>query len=220
MCYNRYMIGGLKMNNSIISLRQFINDNDKFENVHIQTFCRLMKKVSEALDKETRNIVSINLDDIKINTQTGDIVFPDNLFVENIDTTKTITGFNTGISLMADRKSTKENKRVSLALVILGWYANQDGSAVISDIEVLENFDYYMSKVPSWLQDYFIGVFRRMDYETSFADYYKVNFTDKVKNDITNTFKEYNLSDEQMKNIIKIVMRHAENMTVRGEING
>ena len=208
------------MDNGIISLRQFISNNDKFENAHVQTFCRLMKKVSDAIDNETRNIVSINLDDIKINTTNGEIVFPDNLFVENIDTTKTITGFNTGISLVADRKSTKENKRVSLALVILGWYANPDGSAVISDIEVLENFDHYMSKVPSWLQDYFIGVFRRMDYETSFSDYYKANFTDKVKSDITTAFKEYNLSDEQMKNIIKIVMRHAENMTVRGELNG
>ena len=208
------------MDNNIISLRQFINNNDKFENVHIQTFCRLMKKVSEAIDKENRNIVSINLDDIKINTLNGDIVFPENLFVENIDTTKTITGFNTGVSLMADRKSTKEHKRVSLALVILGWYANPDGSAVISDIEVLENFDHYMSKVPNWLQDYFIGVFRRMDYETSFSDYYKANFTDKIKNEITNTFKEYNLSDEQMKKIIKLVVRRAENMALRGELNG
>lgn len=208
------------MNNNIISLRQFINNNDKFENVHIQTFCRLMKKVSEAIDKETRNIVSINLDDIKINTLNGDIVFPDNLFVENIDTTKTITGFNTGVSLMADRKSTKEHKRVSLALVILGWYANQDGSAVISDMEVLENFDYYMSKVPNWLQDYFIGVFRRMDYETSFSDYYKTNFTDKIKGEITNAFKEYNLSDEQMKRIIKLIVRRAENMALGGELNG
>lgn len=208
------------MNNNIISLRQFINDNEKFENVHIQTFCRLMKKVSDAIDNETRNIVSINLDDIKINTATGDIVFPENLFVENIDTNKTITGFNTGVSLMADRKSTKEHKRVSLALVILGWYANPDGSAVISDMQVLENFDFYMSKVPNWLQDYFIGVFRRMDYETSFSDYYKNNFTDKVKKDIKESFKEYNLSDDQMNNITKLVMRHAENMLSRSELNG
>ena len=208
------------MNNSIISLRQFINDNDKFENAHVQTFCRLMKKVSEAIDKETRNIISINLDDIKINTTNGEIVFPDNLFVENIDTTKTITGFNTGVSLMADRKSTKEHKRVSLALVILGWYANPDGSAVISDMQVLENFDFYMSKVPAWLQDYFVGVFRRMDYDTSFSDYYKSNFTDKIKNEINTAFSEYNLSDEQMKNITKLVVRHAENMALRGDLNG
>lgn len=208
------------MEGSIISLRDFINNNDKFENVHIQTFCRLMKKVSEAIDNEPKNIISINLDDIKINTSTGEIVFPPNLFIENIDTTKTITNFNTGISLMADRKSTKENKRVSLALVILGWYANPDGNAVMSDMEVLENFDYYMSKVPNWLQDYFIGVFRRMDYETSFSDYYKTNFTDKVKNEITRAFQEYNLSDEQMKKIIKLVVRRAENMALRGELNG
>ena len=87
-------------------------------------------------------------------------------------------------------------------------------------MEVLENFDYYMSKVPSWLQDYFIGVFRRMDYETSFSDYYKKNFTDKIKSEITKAFEEYNLSDEQMKNIIKLVMRHSENTSLRGELNG
>lgn len=208
------------MNNNIVSLRQFIKNIDQFENVHIQTFCRLMKKVSEAIDNEKRNIVSINLDDIKINTLTGDIVFPDNLFAENLDQTKTITGFNTGVSLVADRKSTKEHKRVSLALVILGWYANPDGSAVISDLQVLENFDYYMSKVPSWLQNYFIGVFRKMDYDTSFADYYKANFTNKVKKDIESVFKEYDLSDEQMKSIIKLVMKHTENMALRGDING
>ena len=208
------------MNNTIISLRQFINNYDEFENVHIQTFCRLMKKVSDAIDKEERNIIRINLDEIKINTLTGEIVFPDNLFNENTDMTKTVAGINTGVSLMADRKSSKEHKRVSLALVILGWYANEDQSAVISDMTVLENFDYYMSKVPSWLQDYFIGVFRRMDYETSFSDYYKANFDNKIKTDIKNSFKEYNLSDEQMKRIIKLIMVHSENKVLGGELNG
>ena len=49
-----------------------------------------------------------------------------------------MAGFDTGISLMADRKSTKENKRVSFALMILGWYANDTKDAVVSDMEVLE----------------------------------------------------------------------------------
>ena len=61
-----FMIGGLYMNDTVISLRQFIDRRDEFENVKIHTFCRLMKKVSEAIDKEERNIVRINLDEIKI----------------------------------------------------------------------------------------------------------------------------------------------------------
>ena len=202
------------MNDTIISLRQFIDRRDEFENVKIHTFCRLMKKVSDAIDKENRNIIRINLDEIKINTNTGDIVLPDSLFSN--DTDKTIAGFNTGISLMADRKSSKEHKRVSLALMILGWYANEDGSAVISDLDVLENFDEYMNKVPSWLQDFFVGVFRRIDYEKSFSDYYKTNFTDNIKNQIKDAFNVYDLSDEQMKRITKLIMRRAEDMALGG----
>ena len=202
------------MTDNIISLRQYIDRRDEFSNVKIHTFCRLMKKVSEAIDKEERNIVRINLDEIKINTSNGEIVLPDSLFA-NVDD-KTIAGFNTGISVMAGRKSSKEHKRVSLALMILGWYANEDGSSVISDLDVLENFDEYMSKVPEWLQDFFVGVFRRMDYETSFADYYKTNFTDNIKNQINEAFKLYDLNDEQMKRITKLIMRKAENMANGG----
>ena len=205
------------MADSIISLRQYIDRRGEFSNVKIHTFCRLMKKVSEAIDKEERSIVRINLDEIKINTETGEIVLPDSLFASNDD--KTIAGFNTGISVMADRKSSKEHKRVSLALMILGWYALEDGSAVINDLDVLEHFDEYMSKVPEWLQGFFVGVFRRMDYETSFADYYKTNFTDNIKNQINEAFKIYDLSDEQMKNITKVIVRRAENMSIGGDNN-
>lgn len=203
------------MADSIISLRQYIDRRGEFSNVKIHTFCRLMKKVSEAIDKEERSIVRINLDEIKINTETGEIVLPDSLFASNDD--KTIAGFNTGISVMADRKSSKEHKRVSLALMILGWYALEDGSAVINDLDVLENFDEYMSKVPEWLQDFFVGVFRRMDYETSFADYYKNNFDSNIKNQINEAFKIYDLSDEQMKSITKVIVRRAENMALGGD---
>lgn len=203
------------MTDNIISLRQYIDRRDEFSNAKIHTFCRLMKKVSEAIDKDERNIVRINLDEIKINTQTGDIVLPDSLFASVDD--KTIAGFNTGISVMAGRKSTKEHKRVSLALMILGWYANEDGSSVINDLDVLENFDEYMSKVPEWLQDFFVGVFRRMDYDTSFADYYKTNFTDNIKNQINEAFKLYDLSDEQMKRITKVIVRKSENMAMGGD---
>ena len=103
--------------NNIISLRQFIDSWDEFDNVKAHTFCRLMKKVSEAIDRDNRNIIRINLDEIKINVITGDIVFSDSMI--NMD--RTVAGINTGISLMADRKSSKEHKRVALALMILGW---------------------------------------------------------------------------------------------------
>lgn len=207
------------MNDNIISLRQFIDRRDEFENVKIQTFCRLMKKVSEAIDKEKRNIIRVNLDEIKINTANGEIVLPDSLFSNNDKFDKTIAGFNTGISLIADRKSSKEHKRVSIALMILGWYCNPDRSAVISDINVLENFDFYMSKVPNWLQDFFVGIFRRMDYDTSFSDYYKKNFTEKVKNDIKEAFNEYDLPEEQMNSIMRVILKRADNMAIRGDSN-
>ncbi len=214
------MIGGLYMNNSIISLREFIDRRDEFENVKIHTFCRLMKKVSDAIDNDERNIIRINLDEIKIDTSNGEIVLPDSLFSSPDDLDKTIAGINTGISLMADRKSSKEHKRVSLALMILGWYVNEDGSAVVSDINVLENFDYYMSKVPEWLRDFFIGIFRRMDYETSFSDYYKTNFNKKIIDSVKEAFSIYDLSDEQLKNITKVIMMKSENKVLGGDISG
>ncbi len=203
------------MTDNIISLRQFIDRRDEFFDSKIYTFCRLMKKVSEAIDREERNIIRINLDEIKINTSNGEIVLPDSLFSNSID--KTVAGFNTGISLIADRKSSKEHKRVSLALMILGWYCNEDGSAIISDINVLENFDQYMSMVPEWLQDFFVGVFRRMDYDTSFADYYKSNFNDKIKSEVNTAFKVYDLSDEQMKNITKVILKRIDNQVLGGD---
>lgn len=203
------------MIDNIISLRQFIDRRDEFFDSKIYTFCRLMKKVSEAIDREERNIIRINLDEIKINTNNGEIVLPDSLFSNSID--KTVAGFNTGISLIADRKSSKEHKRVSLALMILGWYCNEDGSAIISDINVLENFDQYMSMVPEWLQDFFVGVFRRMDYDTSFADYYKSNFNDKIKSEVNTAFKVYDLSDEQMKNITKVILKRIDNQVLGGD---
>lgn len=205
------------MTDNIISLRQFIDRRDEFFDTKIYTFCRLMKKVSEAIDREERNIIRINLDEIKINTSNGEIVLPNSLFSNSMD--MTVAGFNTGISLMADRKSSKEHKRVSLALMILGWYCNEDGSSIISDINVLENFDQYMSMVPEWLQDFFVGVFRRMDYDTSFADYYKSNFNDKIKSDIKEAFKVYNLSDEQMKNITKVILKRIDNQVLGGDSN-
>lgn len=207
------------MIDGIISLRQFIDRWDEFDNVKIHTFCRLMKKVSEAIDRDERSIIRINLDEIKINTSNGDIVLPDSLFNNFGDVSKTVAGFNTGVSLMADRKSSKEHKRVSLALMILGWYCNEDGSAVVSDINVLEHFDYYMSMVPSWLQDFFVGVFRRMDYETSFADYYKKNFIDDVNSQIDEAFRAYDLPKEQMNKIKRVILKRIDNKVLGGDLN-
>lgn len=207
------------MYSNIISLRQFIDRRDEFDNVKIHTFCRLMKKVSEAIDNDSRNIIRVNLDEIKINVDNGAIVLPDSLFNNMGEMNKTVAGFNTGISLVADRKSSKEHKRVSLALMILGWYCNDDGSAIISDINVLENFDYYMSMVPNWLQDFFVGVFRKMDYETSFSDYYKKNFTDNIKGQVNEAFKLYDLSDSQMKKITKVIVKRADRMSLGGGYN-
>lgn len=207
------------MNDYIISLRQYIDRRDEFENIKIQTFCRLMKKVSEAMDKEERNIIRINLDEIKINTLNGEIVFPEVLFGNSDNLDKTVAGFNTGISLMADRKSSKEHKRVALALMVLGWYCNEDGSAIISDINVLENFDFYMSKVPAWLHDFFVGVFRRMDYETSFADYYDNKFTKNVKNQILDAFKVYDLPKAQMDAVMRVILQRADNKVLGGDSN-
>lgn len=201
--------------NNIISLRQFIDRWDEFDNVKAHTFCCLMKKVSEAIDRDNRNIIRINLDEIKINTVTGDIVFSDSMI--NMD--RTVAGINTGISLMADRKSSKEHKRVALALMILGWYCNDDGSSVISDINVLENFDYYMSMVPTWLQDFFVGVFRRMDYDTSFSDYYKKNFIDVINNQIDEAFKVYELPKAQMDKIKMVILRRIDNKVLGGDLN-
>ncbi len=201
--------------NNIISLRQFIDSWDEFDNVKAHTFCRLMKKVSEAIDRDNRNIIRINLDEIKINVITGDIVFSDSMI--NMD--RTVAGINTGISLMADRKSSKEHKRVALALMILGWYCNDDGSSVISDINVLENFDYYMSMVPTWLQDFFVGVFRRMDYDTSFSDYYKKNFIDVINNQINEAFKLYDLPKAQMDKIKMVILRRIDNKVLGGDLN-
>ena len=200
----------------IISLRQYIDNREQIDTVKVNTFCRLMKNVSDAIEKEERNIIKVNLDDIKINVVTGDIVLPDNIFS---DLDKTIADLNTGISLVADRKSSKEHKRVAFALMILGWYVNNDGSAVINDMQVLENFDFYMEKVPHWLQDFFVGVFRRMDYETSFGDYYKNNFNEKIKKDIEEAFAPYNLTEEQFNKVSSLVAKITNRMIKEGEDN-
>lgn len=205
MCYNFFIdnIGGC-MNNNVMSLREYINNREEVTSIKVQTFCRLMKMVSLAIEKEERSIIRINLDDIKINVLNGEIILPDNLF-NNEELDKTIVDFNTGISVLADRKSTLANKSVSFALMMLGWYCNSDSASINSDLDVLENFDLLMSKVPEWLHEFFINIFRRMNYNESFSDYYDKNFTNKIKNDIKEAFSSYNLNDEQLSRITKVI---------------
>lgn len=207
------------MDSSIVSLREFIDNNGQKGSVKVQTFCRLMKKVSDAIDKEPRALVKINLDDIKINMYTGDIIFPSYIYADN-QLDKTMANFNTGISLMADRKSSVEHKRVSFALMLLGWYCNDDRSAINSDISVLENFDLYMSKVPNWLKGFFINVFRKMDYNMSFSDYYKNNFTDVINEEVKKAFSSYNLSDEQLSKIKNLIILETNKLIKEGDLIG
>lgn len=201
------------MDNNVISLRQFI-DNKETYTFKVQTFCRLMKTVCDTIEKEQRPLVRINLDEIKINPTTGQIILPDNLFAEN---DKTIAGVNTGISLIADRKSSFEHKRISFALMVLGWYVNEDHSAIFNDLVVLENFNYYMSKVPNWLQEYFISIFLRMDYTKSFSEYYKDNFIDKVKTEVQTSLEPYHLNNEQMKKVTSVIVKKTERIMKGGE---
>ena len=191
--------------NNVLSLRDYINNRDSLsDDVKAKTFCRLMK---------------INIDDIKINIDTGEIILSNDLFGTDSYLDKTIANFNTGISLMAERKSSKEHKTVSFALMILGWYYNPNGTSIPSDIEVLENFDMYMEKVPEWLRDYFIKVFRNMNYDLSFSTYYDENFTGKIKKDVEKAFSEYNLTDEQYEKIYKILMKDTNKRIKEGVKN-
>lgn len=191
----------------IITLRQFINDDTIDKNtLKLNTFCKLMRSVSSKIEQEERNIIKINLDDIKINKITGEIVLPENLFNDESVLEKTMAGFNTGVSLIADRKSTKEHKRISFALMLLGWYCNLNNDSITNDLEVLENFSYYMSKVPEWLRPFFINVFRKMEYNTSFQDYYDKNFTEKIKEEVKTSFAAYNLNDEQINRITNVII--------------
>ena len=191
----------------VISLRKYIDQKDEISTIKVPTFCRLMKKVSDAIDNHDGVLININLDDIKINIETGDIIFSD-VFLTDNENEKTMASFSTGISLMATRKSTKEHKKVAFTLMFLGWYCNSDSSAVLSDLDVLENFDSYMKQIPEWLQDFFVSVFKNMDYETSFGNYYDKNFTNLIKEKISEAFEPFNPNEEQLKRLSSLVAKN------------
>lgn len=202
----------------ILSLREYIDDYENQEEFKVSTFCRLMQIVSDAIEQVDRNLIRINLDDIKVDTSKKEIILPSHLFSDD-DNEKTIADLNTGISVMADRKSSKEHKRVAFALMILGWYCNPDQSAVLNDMEVLDNFDTYMEKVPNWLQDFFVQIFQNMDYNTSFGDYYRCHYTDKIKENVKEAFAPYNLTDEQFLRVCSLVVRTAKRMAEEELVN-
>jgi hypothetical protein len=200
-----------------ISLRQFINEQESYNSLGIKSFCRLMKKVENAIDLKEGDLIKINLDQILINKENGEIVLPDNLFAKNPDLEKTITSFDTGISILAERKSTMENKRVSFALMMLGWYCNEDGNSVNSDMDALENFDEYIEKVPLWMQEYFVEIFKHMNYEYTFSDFYDKNFTEKVVSDIKSSFKGYNLREDQLNRIVSLIIKETNKKVKEGK---
>jgi len=204
--------------NSILSLKNYIDHYEEYTALKVHTFCRLMKYVSDAIEKDGRAIIKINLDDIQIDVERGEIILPDSLFKTDV-MDKTMAELNTGISVLADRKASLENKRVSFALMILGWYVNEDGSSILSDLEVLENFDSYMEKVPLWLHDYFDAIFRKMDYGKSFGMYYDEHFTNKVKEEVRKIFASYPLNEEQFERVMKVVIQVTKRSMKEGGIN-
>ena len=57
--------------NNVLSLRDYINNRDSLsDDVKAMTFCRVIKKVDETIQKEERNKIKINIDDIKNNIYT------------------------------------------------------------------------------------------------------------------------------------------------------
>ena len=195
----------------IVSLRQYIEHRDEISTIKVPTFCRLMKKVEDAMSKHDGVLVDINLNDIKINVETGDILFA-NIFLSEEDSEKTMASFDTGISLMASRKSSMEHKKAAFALMFLGWYCNDDQNAVLSDMEVLENFDEYIEEVPEWLRDFFLQLFKNLNYEESFSSYYNKNFVEVIKNKINDEFSVFNLNSEQKSKVTKLVVNKAKEL--------
>ena len=86
-------------------------------------------------------------------------------------------------------------------------------------MEVLDNFDTYMEKVPNWLQDFFVQIFQNMDYNTSFGDYYRSHYTDKIKENVKEAFAPYNLTDEQFLRVCSLVVRTAKRMAEEELVN-
>lgn len=201
-----------------ITLREYINARNQINTIKINTFCRLMRKVSQAIDNCNINEIpiKINLDNIKINTTSGQIKFDSLLKIDdNMD--KTMVDIHTGVSVMTDRKATTEHKNISFALMFLGWYVNNDESSVPNDLMVLENFDEYMARVPKWLHEFFISIFKKMNYETSFNEYYTKYFNNVISNEIKGAAETMGLQGNQIEKFGKLVMANVKDINKGSE---
>ena len=200
--------------NSIVTLRQYIN------NGNAKTFLKLMEQVDLAMEnyyKDGFTIIDINLDQITVDLNTGKVMFPASNVFDPFE--KTIANSMTGISLSADRKSSKEHNQTAFALMVLGWYVSGDNSAVKSDLEALENYDEYIEKTPDWIRPYFAKRFKRME-AGSFAEYYNKQFMGRVNADIKERFKDYNVSDDILEKCCSFIIKDINNNIKEGIVNG
>ncbi len=190
----------------LITLRQYINSSQP------KSFLNLIQKVDFAMQKyhqQGLTIIDINLDQIKINATTGQIVFPAINTFDPLE--KTIASYQTGISINSERKSSQSHNENSIALMILGWYVNEDKSAIRSDLEAVENYDLYTAKSPEWIKPYFNERLRKMGSMTNFSEYYEQQFLKKIQHDLEQSFIEFNLRDEEKQQILKSVISNINN---------
>ena len=59
-----------------------------------------------------------------------------------------------------------------------------------------------------------------MDYNISFSDYYKNNFTDVVNEEVKRAFSNYNLSDEQLSKIKNLIILETNKLIKEGDLIG
>lgn len=169
----------LTLTSDVLSLRDYINNLTKLDGLNKpKTFCLLMKEVENEINSDSRPIMRLNLDDIKINYKNGKVILPDSLFWQDLD--KTMIGSNpsTIVSSLSSTKKSYENRMVSFASMILGYYNKK---TIVSDLDILENYNEYIKNVPTWLHDYFERIFKKLDYQFSFNDYYNERFKNVVK---------------------------------------
>ncbi len=169
------------MAENIISLREYIRSGKA------RTFLKFMEQVDLAMAKQHEqgiSFVNVNLDQIGINSVTNEVIFPVTNTLDPYE--KTIASYQTGVSLSEEAKRTKEHNQISFALMILGWYVSGNRTSIQSDIEALENYSEYMSKVPNWLIPFFDGKFRKLDTNMTFARYYNERFMAKINQDLRN----------------------------------
>lgn len=196
-----------------VTLREYIKSGKG------KSFLKLMKNVDLALAKEHDKglaIVNINLDQISINPETEEIVFPVLNKYDPLE--KTIAGIKTGVGINSERKSTFDHNETSLALMILGWYVNPDHSSIESDMTAVENYEEYRKKVPTWIDRYFEDRFKRMG-TTRFSNYYDENFVNKINKDISSL--ELNPQDQAKfnKNIIQSINSNIKTLLFSSRIS-